>query len=247
MPTSSRCGGRSRTRSSTSCATRPRSRRRAPSRPRPRRRSPIRRRSAPHLPRRPMRHAPRCRTRPCAHRMSEGVSRVAGRMSRLSFRDGVRAADLLTAEPLSWWSAERNEPNGDAAGVVVAALGRSADPDAALATLAELVAAPNGAALRTAMESEPQLRIRLLAVLGVSLELAAHLRANPDDWQVLLGGHDTRGVPARLAAAVGADAADPVTGTGGTRAQVTGPDAVTALRAAYRRELLAIAGRDLAG
>jgi glutamate-ammonia-ligase adenylyltransferase len=168
-------------------------------------------------------------------------------MSRLSFRDGVRAAELLTAEPLSWWSAERNEPNGDAAGVVVAALGRSADPDAALATLADLVAAPDGAALRNAMETEPQLRTRLLAVLGVSLELAAHLRANPDDWRVLLGEHDARGVPARLAAAVGADATDPVTGTGGTRARVTGPDAVTALRAAYRRELLAIAGRDLAG
>ncbi len=179
--------------------------------------------------------------------MSEGVSRVAVRMSRLSFGDGVRAAELLTAEPLSWWSAERNEPNSDAAGVVVAALGRSADPDSALATLAELVAAPDGGALRSAMETEPQLRTRLLAVLGVSLELAAHLRANPNDWQVLLGEHDMGAAPARLAAAVGADARDPVTGTGGTRAQLTGPEAVTALRAAYRRELLAIAGRDLAG
>ena len=46
---------------------------------------------------------------------------------------------------------------------------------------------------------------------------------------------------------MGADADDPVTGTGGTRAKVTGPEAVTALRDAYRRELIAIAGRDLVG
>jgi glutamate-ammonia-ligase adenylyltransferase len=179
--------------------------------------------------------------------MSEATARIAARMSRLSFVDGDRAGQLLTSEPLSWWSAQTNEPTSAAAGVVVAALSRSADPDAALATLADLVAAPDGAALRSALEDEPTLRTRLFAVLGVSLELSAQLRSHPDDWRVLLGDLDPDGVAARVAAAVGADAADPVTGTGGTRARVTGADATSALQAAYRRELLAIAGRDLVG
>ena len=50
-----------------------------------------------------------------------------------------------------------------------------------------------------------------------------------------------------MAASVGADVHDPVTGSRGTAATVTGRDAVTAIRAAYRREMLAIAGRDLSG
>ncbi len=179
--------------------------------------------------------------------MSEAGGRVAARMTRLSFVDGARAGELLAGEPLCWWDAAANEPASDAGAVVVAALGRSADPDAALATLADLIATPDGAALRPALEAEPQLRARLLAVLGVSLELAAHLRSHPTHWQVLLGDLDPKGIASRLAAAVGADADDPVTGTAGRPATITGPDAVQALRAAYRRELLAIAGRDLAG
>jgi glutamate-ammonia-ligase adenylyltransferase len=179
--------------------------------------------------------------------MTDGGGRVAARLTRLSFGDGERAGRLLSSEPLCWWDDAANEPASDAGAVVVAAIGRSADPDAALATVADLVAGPAGAALRHALETEPHLRARLLAVLGVSLELSAHLRTHPKDWHVLLGDLDPAGVPARLAAAVGADAADPVTGTAGARAAVTGTDAVQALRTAYRRELLAIAGRDLVG
>jgi glutamate-ammonia-ligase adenylyltransferase len=179
--------------------------------------------------------------------MTEGGGRVAARLTRLSFVDGDSAARQLASEPLFWWDEAANEPTSDAGAVVVAAIGRTADPDAALATVADLIAAPDGSALRHALETEPHLRSRLLAVLGVSLELSAHLRTHPKDWQVLLGDLNPAGVPARLAAAVGADAADPVTGTGGARATVTGADAIVALRTAYRRELLAIAGRDLAG
>jgi glutamate-ammonia-ligase adenylyltransferase len=179
--------------------------------------------------------------------MSESGGRVAARLTRLSFVDGARAGRLLSAEPLCWWDEAANEPASDAGAVVVAALGRTADPDAALAALVDIVGTPGGGALRDALEIEPELRARLLAVLGASLELSAHLRAHPADWQVLLGKLDPDGVAVRLANAVGADAADPVTGTGGSRATSTGEAAVTALRAAYRRELLAIAGRDLAG
>ncbi|HZC69679.1 MAG TPA: bifunctional [glutamine synthetase] adenylyltransferase/[glutamine synthetase]-adenylyl-L-tyrosine phosphorylase [Jatrophihabitans sp.] len=177
--------------------------------------------------------------------MTDVGSRVAARLTRLSFVDGTRAGQLLSTEPLCWWDPDTNEPSSDAAAVVIAAIGRSADPDAALAALADMIAAPEGASLRAALEHEPQLRTRLLSVLGVSLELAAHLRTHPADWQVLLTDLDPDGAPQRLAAAVGADARDPVSGTGGARATLTGPDAVLALRTAYRRELLAVAGRDL--
>ena len=179
--------------------------------------------------------------------MSEGGRLVGARLTRLSFVNGARAGELLTAPPLGWWDATGNEPTSADAGVVVAAIGRTADPDAVLDTLVDVARTPEGAELPTALETEPELRARLLAVLGVSPELAAHLRSRPGDWRVLLGDLDAAGVPARLAAAIGADAGDPVTGTGGTRATVTGSDAVSALRAAYRRELLAVAGRDLAG
>jgi glutamate-ammonia-ligase adenylyltransferase len=174
-------------------------------------------------------------------------NRVAARLTRLSFVDGARAGELLAAEPLCWWDAEANEPASAGGAVVVAALGRCADPDGALAALADVIGAPEGAGLRTALETDPQLRTRLLALLGVSVELSGHLRAHPGDWRALLGELDAGGMAGRLAKAVGADAAKPVTGTGGARATVSGSDAVAALRRAYRRELLAVAGRDLAG
>ena len=92
-----------------------------------------------------------------------------------------------------------------------------------------------------------KLRTRLTALLGSSIALGDHLAANPADWEVLLGGaHDRRAAGRRLIESVGADPDDPVTGTQGTPAKITGSAAVTALRLAYRRELVAIAGRDLA-
>ncbi|MEO9138182.1 MAG: bifunctional [glutamine synthetase] adenylyltransferase/[glutamine synthetase]-adenylyl-L-tyrosine phosphorylase [Jatrophihabitans sp.] len=173
--------------------------------------------------------------------------RVAARFRRLSFADGVRAAQILTAAPLNWWSARTNEPTSDAAAVVVAALARSADPDAALEALATLLADPRARGLRDAVMLLPELRARLLGLLGVSAEIAAHLIDNPTHWEVLLDDLDSAGISARLCAAVGADPTDPVTGTGGTAATVAGVDAVIALRTAYRREVVAIAGRDVAG
>ncbi|MCW2657416.1 MAG: (Glutamate--ammonia-ligase) adenylyltransferase [Jatrophihabitans sp.] len=173
--------------------------------------------------------------------------RIAARLTRLSFNQGARAAQLLSAPPLCWWDAETNQPSSDAAAVVVAAMARCADPDAALGALAKMVAAREGRGLRDALELLPELRARLLGLLGVSVELATHLRLHPRDWEVLLDEFDLSAVGDRVAASVGADVADPVTGTGGTRAAVTGPAAIEALRRAYRRELVAIAGRDIAG
>ncbi|MEP7178577.1 MAG: bifunctional [glutamine synthetase] adenylyltransferase/[glutamine synthetase]-adenylyl-L-tyrosine phosphorylase [Pseudonocardiales bacterium] len=174
-------------------------------------------------------------------------SRLALRLARLSFSDGAAAGRLLSTEPLLWWDPETDAPASDAAAAVVAALGRSADPDAALRALGAIVAQTEGAALRDAIMASKELRSRLISLLGVSSALAEHLIAHPTHWQTLVGAHDPAGTAARLAAAIGADAARPVTGTAGVRAQRTGADAVTALRDAYRRELVAIAGRDLAG
>jgi glutamate-ammonia-ligase adenylyltransferase len=179
--------------------------------------------------------------------MSDDRGRVAARLARLAFADGARAAEVLSAAPLDWWDADNNGPVDDDAAVIVAALSRCADPDAALEALADVIATPDGADLRKALGTQPALRTRLLAVLGVSTELGIHLRTHPRDWSVLVDDLDPRAVPGRLAAAVGAQAGPPVTGTEGARATITGPDAVIALRDAYRRELLAIAGRDLAG
>ncbi len=175
------------------------------------------------------------------------ASRVRARLSRLSFDDAARAAELLCAEPLSWWDAERNGPTSDRAAIVLAALSRTPDPDAALEALAEITATPGGRGLREALELLPELRARLLSLLGVSVELATHLRRNTDDWRVLLDDFALDQVAERLAAAVGADADDPVTGTAGSPATRTGLEATHALRDAWRRELVAIAGRDLAG
>ncbi len=157
--------------------------------------------------------------------MSEApaLDRVAARLSRLSFTDSRRAAALLTSEPLAWWDVADNAPVSDAAAIAVAALSRTADPDAALEALTRIVAAPGGNGLRAALEVLPELRGRLFAVLGVSTELAGHLCDHPADWEVLLDDIDSAGTPRRLAAAIGADPDDPVTGTGGAPAAAPVP------------------------
>lgn len=177
----------------------------------------------------------------------EAPARSAARLARLSFADGAHAAQLLASPALRWWDLATNSPTSAEAAIVVAAIGRTADPDAALEALAAMVASPDGRGLRTALELLPELRARLLAVLGVSIALGNHLRDFPADWQVLVDDLDVAGMPARIAASVGASVDDPVTGTDGQRASITGADAVFALRTAYHRELVAIAGRDLAG
>jgi glutamate-ammonia-ligase adenylyltransferase len=174
-------------------------------------------------------------------------TRIAARLARLSFADAPAAEQLLSGPPLNWWDADANQPTGDAAAVVVAALARTADPDGALRALAAAVEAAPDSALRDAIERDAKVRARLLPLLGVSVELGGLLRTNPDAWRALSGDLDVAGMSGRLAAAVGSTLEDPVTGTGGTRAKVTGADAVAALRTAYRTELFAIAGRDLAG
>ena len=174
--------------------------------------------------------------------------RSAARLARLAFSDGARAAQTLAAPPLSWWDAESAAPVDDDAAAVVAAIGRSADPDRVLDALVRLLGERDGGReLRAELEASDVLRARLLPLLGTSSELADHLATHPGAWRAATGPAELTGAAARLAAAVGAEIAGPVTGTAGHRATITGPAAVRALRAAYRRELVAIAARDLSG
>ena len=196
----SRSGSRSPRPSPTWFATRRRSTRRGPSRRRAPDRSPTRRPSGRRWPRSWPRRAaarPCCRCLACDSRdMTDqaSASRLALRLARLSFADGAAAAELLSSEPLLWWDAETNAPVDDDAAAVVAALGRTADPDAALRALAEIVAQPEGAELRAAIMGSKELRARLLSLLGVSSALAEHLVTHPADWQALVGAYDPSGI-----------------------------------------------------
>lgn len=172
-------------------------------------------------------------------RTSDRRPSLAGRLARLGFTDAARAERLLR-------DAERD---GDRPGdELLDALGGTADPDLALGGLLRLLAAAGekgeGARLRKALAGEPGTRERLLAVLGVSAALGDHLVRHPGHWRVLRDGAGPPAGPPRddLLAAVGADpsAAEPV-------ASGHGPGALVALRVAYRRRLLALAGRDLVG
>jgi [glutamine synthetase] adenylyltransferase / [glutamine synthetase]-adenylyl-L-tyrosine phosphorylase len=174
--------------------------------------------------------------------------RIAARLSRLGFAEPARAGELLGGPAVGLWDETTNEPVDGHAAAIVAAIGRAADPDAAVRGLADLLAAAADAAqLHEQLRDDAPVRSRLLAVLGASPALANHLGSVPVDWRVLAGEWDCSraAVTARLHAAVGADAADPVRGSDGSPA--TAPSPVAALRRAYQRELLAIAGRDMSG
>jgi glutamate-ammonia-ligase adenylyltransferase len=168
-------------------------------------------------------------------------------LARLGFGDVARAARLLGPDgPLRLWD---GGPVDAGAGIVVGALGASANPDlalTALARLAEVTAKP--AVLRAALRSDAALRQRLIAVLACSTALGDHLARHPREWPAL--GERTFGTTRptplglrdRLLRAVGADpaAADPV-------AAGADEEVLDALRAAYRSLLLDLAARDLAG
>jgi len=173
--------------------------------------------------------------------------RIAARLARLAFRDADRAAELLCSPHVAWWEETTNAPSDDEAAAVVSALGRTADPDAALAALAAMLATLEGPELRAAVLTDRGLRARLLPLLAVSRTLAEHLSTHPSGWRALADGYDPAAVADHLADSVGASAHAPVTGSGGLAARLGGSEAIASLRAAYRHELVAIAGRDLAG
>ncbi len=167
---------------------------------------------------------------------------------RLGFTDLAAADRHLRA--LGLWG-----DGGPAAGrlEVVEALADTAEPDLAASALLRVVEA-GAPGLLDALTEDEALRTRLLRVLGASVALGDHLAAHPEDWRAVQqdAASDARpspyGLQAQLLEAVGADPRDPATwGTGGARASGTGPEVLDALRTAYRRCLLRLAARDLAG
>ncbi|WP_233525960.1 bifunctional [glutamine synthetase] adenylyltransferase/[glutamine synthetase]-adenylyl-L-tyrosine phosphorylase [Actinomadura spongiicola] len=170
-------------------------------------------------------------------RTPERRSSLAGRLARLGFTDAARAERLLL-----------DVEKDDLLDVLLEALGGTADPDLALDGLLRLLpsADENGAGgeLREALAEEAGTRERLTTVLGVSAALGDHLVRHPEHWRVLRdGAAPPAGSPRDdLLAAVGADpsAEEPV-------APGAGAETLAALRVAYRRRLLALAGRDLIG
>ena len=140
----------------------------------------------------------------------------AGRWARYGFADSGRAADLL-ASPVLGLGEPVDEP-------ILAALGSAADPDLAvrqLHRLAEACARRGAEDPVAAIRAEPDLRARLVAVLGASAALGDHLVADPAEWAAL----STVDVPV----------------------DVESPSGVAELRRAYRRHLLRIAAADLTG
>jgi glutamate-ammonia-ligase adenylyltransferase len=190
--------------------------------------------------------------------------RAVVRLVRFGFEDGERAARLLSDPALGLWDLERNEPADPEAGPVVAALARTGDPDLALRSLHRLVEALDSAdssggfaaALLARLRGSALLRSRLLSVLGASSGLADHLAARPADWAVLdaegdgagrgADGPSARELERQMLLSVGADPDDPPWGVRlGKAAPDASPKRIAALRLAYRRAVLSLAGRDL--
>jgi [glutamine synthetase] adenylyltransferase / [glutamine synthetase]-adenylyl-L-tyrosine phosphorylase len=170
------------------------------------------------------------------------VTRTGTSLARLGLT-GSWAESTLTA--LGWWSGDRPAEGAD---VVMWALARSPDPDLALRAVERLYdAVADRPALDAALRSDAGLRGRLLALLGSSTALGDHLVTHPDRWHRLTADPDPAGYAGRLLRAVGADPDAPPPGTPhGGRAGLTGAEGITALRTAYRDELLVLAAADLA-
>ncbi|HEY4008268.1 MAG TPA: bifunctional [glutamine synthetase] adenylyltransferase/[glutamine synthetase]-adenylyl-L-tyrosine phosphorylase [Pseudonocardia sp.] len=159
-----------------------------------------------------------------------------------------------TLSTLGWWRDDRPAQSAEA---VMWALARSPDPNLALRAMERLAdAAGSGwAELDAALRSDEGLRGRLLALLGGSTALGDHLVSHPGHWRMLATGQamdpdappDLAARSRVLLAAVGADPDAPTPGSpDGAAAELTGAQAVAALRSAYRDVLCEIAAVDLA-
>jgi glutamate-ammonia-ligase adenylyltransferase len=129
---------------------------------------------------------------------------------------------------------------GPGAGDLLALLGRTADPDAALRGLCRLADAAEEtggrAELLAAVRDDEGTAMRLLGVLGASAALADHLATHPAHWREL--ADPLLGSTRPAAWAVRAALLDAV-------AEKPDREAVDALRVEYRRHLLRLAARDL--
>jgi glutamate-ammonia-ligase adenylyltransferase len=164
--------------------------------------------------------------------LPERASTLAVRLARTGFVDGARAQDMFAALGLA---------DGQADADVIASVAGVADPDLALTSLVRiadaLTSAERGEFL-TALRTREGLRIRLFAVLGASHALGESLVRRPTDWRALADDSMAWMRPTLLG--LQRMLSDAVAGA-------SGREGYDALRVAYRRLLLSIAARDLAG
>ncbi len=176
-------------------------------------------------------------------------------MARLGFSDPEQAQRLLADPALAGLVDPLEDVFDDG---VLSALGEAPDPDRALLSLVRLLETWGSAArapgsrqahradLLAALRSPGRGRDRLLAVLGGSLALGEHLARHPEHWTVLLddqlGPLTAEQLRDELLQAV---AAEPGPMDGQPVGTLSRAQATDALRVAYRRRLMAIAGRDL--
>ncbi|GAB3453902.1 bifunctional [glutamine synthetase] adenylyltransferase/[glutamine synthetase]-adenylyl-L-tyrosine phosphorylase [Kineococcus endophyticus] len=190
---------------------------------------------------------------------------ASAQLVRAGFADPDRALKLLRDHALH--GVVRAEGDGafdDGTADLVRALGRTADPDQALLGLVRWAESLTAGLDRESAPGDVEgvaaalnlLRggdapdvvgtlARLLGVLGGSVALADHLVRHPRHWTVLASSvpPDPAELRAELLAAVGADPDDPAPVATEGR---SGRAPVDALRVAYRRRLVGLAGRDLA-
>lgn len=164
------------------------------------------------------------------------------RLARRGFADPEAAAGRLAAPAFDALAADP---------VFLESLGRCADPDTALGSLARVLdALPREQAdmLRATLAASQPLRGRLFGVLGVSAALGDFLARHPEAWHELdeFGVDELTSDPdflrGVLLTAVGADPAQRE-----PRAALTGNEAADALRVAYRRGLLRVTAMDVSG
>jgi [glutamine synthetase] adenylyltransferase / [glutamine synthetase]-adenylyl-L-tyrosine phosphorylase len=158
-----------------------------------------------------------------------------GWLARAGFTDAASAARLLDRSDLS---------GGVLDDTVLAAVGRSADPNRALVALGRLLdAADDRTELVAAVSDDELLLGRLAAVLGLSTTLADHLGRHPQQWHSLadIDAHRRPSAGELRAMMLRAVGAEPESDT----PVASGPE-LDGLRVAYRRQLLEIAALDLA-
>ena len=171
---------------------------------------------------------------------------LSGWLARMGFADVPRAERELAALGIT----SEGHP-------VLAAAAQAADPDLALASLAQI--AERDPSVLKALSADAALRGRLTAVLGVSKAMADHLIRHPGDLAVLRGPEAVRRLEAKAireeflrAVAADPDDSEPVAGqasapaarqaaASGRGAVPAVPDPAGRLAAAYHRRLLQLA------
>jgi glutamate-ammonia-ligase adenylyltransferase len=131
---------------------------------------------------------------------------------------------------------------------VLWSLSRAPDADLALRTLVRLAEALGAQwpILDAAIRSETPLRGRLFALVGGSSAFGDHLVAHPQAWRLLQGEQLVLPPVEQLKALFLSVVAAQQESRYVWRAGLTGPDAVAALRTAYRDRLMVLAAVDLA-